>query len=714
MSAYRPSRKPVNAAEAEAGVPENKSSSSSGNEDIVDAPVRAAAPGHSPNGDPARVVNPDLTVTEIKKGVRPGDVYVRRHEPHRRYFRRVGPGHFEATEEASQSTSAMQRVYRAFKAIAIGRPLESAQEIHERLTKVKALAVFSSDAISSVAYATGEILFVLVVAGYTALQLSIPISIAIAVLLSIVAFSYRQTIMAYPHGGGSYIVTRENLGTRLGLVAAAAILIDYTLTVAVSISAGAHAITSAFPELVPYQVHLALLFVGIMTLGNLRGIRESGSIFAIPTYLFIISLAGMIVLGFFRYLTGTAEIPPEPQIPPIEPLSLFLILTAFSAGAVAMSGTEAIADGVPAFKPPESKNAATTLTVMAGILAVSFISISILAWFYHTNPISEETIISQLGRSIYGDNILYYLFQFFTMGILVLAANTAFADFPRLSSILSRDNFMPHHFSYRGDRLAFSVGIAALGGIAAALIIGFNGDTHALIPLYAVGVFLAFTLSQAGMVMRWRRLKSAGWKRNAAINGIGAIMTCVILVIAAVTKFTHGAWLVMILIPLMVAIFSIIHRHYTRVADQLRIDPQQLPAPTIRQFVLVPIDTVNYASLRALAFARSMSAQIIAVHVNIDTERAKRTKEKMAQYAPDINFVTLDSPYRQFVHPTIAYVEALHKQNPDAFVSIILPEFIPGRWWERFLHGRTGQRLRRAFETHPNVAVVLVPYLLDD
>jgi amino acid transporter len=713
MDTFRPARNQETAAEGEAAV---TPPSDNGNqpEEVADAPISNVV-ASAPLKDSSTVrVNPDLTVTEFKQGTRPGDVYVRRREPHSRFFKRVGPGHFVATEEASRSRSWLDRVYRDSKAFLIGRPIESAHEIHERLTKVKALAVFSSDAISSVAYATGEILFVLVVAGATALQLSIPLSIAIAVLLSIVAFSYRQTILAYPRGGGSYIVTRENLGTRLGLVAAAAILIDYTLTVAVSISAGTHALTSAFPALSPYTVQIALLFVGLMTLGNLRGIRESGSIFAIPTYAFLAALIGLIGLGFYRLLTGTADIPPVPDVPAVEPLTIFLILTAFSAGAVAMSGTEAIADGVPAFKPPEGKNAATTLTIMAAILATSFVCISILATYYHTNPLLEQTVISQLGRLIYGETILYYIFQFTTMGILVLAANTAFADFPRLSSILARDNFMPHHFSFRGDRLAFTVGISALGAIAAALIIGFQGDTHALIPLYAVGVFLAFTLSQSGMVMRWLKLKSPGWKRNAIINGIGAFMTAVILVIAAVTKFTHGAWLVLILIPAFVGVFYVIHRHYGRVADQLRILPDQLPPSTIKQFVLVPIDSVNYASLRALAFARSMSSQIIAVHVNSDEDRAKRVQEKMAKYAPDINLVTLDSPYRQFVRPMIAYVEALHQQNPDAFVTIILPEFIPAHFWERALHGRTAQRLRASFETHPNVAVVLVPYLLED
>ena len=712
MNTFRPTRKQDSAAEGEAGI--SPVSANGDASELAEPPISDAV-ARAPRKDSGKVkINPQLTTTDFVKGTRPGDVFVRRRESHRRLFKRVGPGHFVATEEASQSPSAFQRLYRKLKGILIGRPIESAHEIHERLTKVKALAVFSSDAISSVAYATGEILFVLVLAGATAIHLSIPISIAIAVLLSIVAFSYRQTIMAYPKGGGSYIVTRENLGTRLGLVAAAAILIDYVLTVAVSISAGADAITSAFPALREFQVEIALGFVALMTLGNLRGIRESGSIFAIPTYAFLVMLIGLIGLGFFGVLTGTAHIQPPPVIPAVEPLSLFLLLTAFSAGAVAMSGTEAIADGVPAFKPPESKNAATTLTVMAAILATSFISISVLATWFHVDPHIKETIISQLGRDIYGENILYYIFQITTMGILVLAANTAFADFPRLASILARDNFMPHHFSFRGDRLAFSVGIVALGGIAGLLIVGFRGDTHALIPLYAVGVFLAFTLSQSGMVSRWLKLKSPSWKRNAVINGFGAVMTGIILVIAAVTKFTHGAWLVLILIPVLVGLFSIVHRHYTRVADQLRIVPDQLPEPTIKQFVLVPIDTVNYASLRALAFARSMSSQIIALHINTDSERAQRTKEKMEKYAPDIDLVMLDSPYRQFVRPMSAYVEALHTQNPEAFVTIILPEFIPAHWWERVLHGRTAQRLRAVFETHPNVALVLVPYLLED
>lgn len=710
MNSHRPKRKQETAGEGGAALPPLD-----GESNPAPAPVDDSVPRAPQKEDGTVKINPELTTRDVIKGTRPGDVFVRRREPHSRFFRRVGPGHFVATEEAARSRSPFWRAYSRLKALVIGRPIESAHEIHERLTKVKALAVFSSDAISSVAYATGEIMLVLALAGSQALNLSIEISFAIAVLLGIVAFSYRQTVLAYPSGGGSYIVTRENIGTRAGLVAAAALLIDYILTVSVSISAGTAAITSAFPGLYPYTVELALGFVGIMTLLNLRGIRESGSIFAIPTYAFILTLGALILLGSWRIVSGGIPVPAEPlNLPAKQALDPWLILTAFSAGAVAMSGVEAISNGVPAFKPPESRNAATTLTVMAAILGIFFVSISVLAVMFGTNPDSEETIISQLGRMIYGENVLYYIFQFATMGILVVAANTAFADFPRLASILARDNFMPHQFSFRGDRLAFTVGISALGGVAALLIFAFGGDTHLLIPLYAVGVFLAFTLSQAGMVLHWRKLKTAGWRRSAIVNGIGAIATTVILIIAAVTKFQHGAWVVMILIPILVGGFSLVHRHYARVADQLRIEPGQLPPATIKQFVLVPIDTVNYASLRALSFARSMSSQVIAIHVNTDEERAKRTKEKMAKYAPDINLVTLDSPYRAFVRPMIAYVEALHQQNADAFVTIILPEFIPAHSWERALHGRTAQRLRGQFETHPNVAVVLVPYLLED
>ncbi len=714
MNTHHPSRKPLDGVKGEAGMTDAPAPLSLDNEPIADAPAKSPESSASASEASANVVNPDLTVTEIKQGTRPGDVYVRRREPHRRFFRRVGPGHFVATEAASHSPTPLQRVYRGFKAFFIGRPLESEQEIHERLNKIKALAVFSSDAISSVAYAIPEIMIALALAGTAALGFAIPISVAIALLLSIVVFSYRQTVLAYPSGGGSYIVSRENISTHAGLIAAAALLIDYILTVSVSISSGTDAITSAFPALRPYAVEISLLFVGIMTVLNLRGARESGTVFAIPTYAFIASLGLLTILGFSGLLFGFLQPPGPPVITPQAPLDYWLILTAFAAGSVAMSGTEAISNGVPAFKPPESKNASRTLVAMAIIMATFIVATSTLAARFNTDPTLDETVVSQLGRMIYGNTILYYVFQFATMGILVVAANTAFAGFPRLASILARDNFMPHQFSFRGDRLAFSVGIGALGAMAALLIFVFQGDTHLLVPLYAVGVFLAFTLSQSGMVLHWLRLKTPGWKLSAFINGIGAIATAVILIVAAVTKFTHGAWIVLLLIPILVALFVTIYRHYSRVADKLRVEPGKLLPNTIKQFALVPIENVNYVSLRALAFARSMKAQIIAVHVNTDAERAQLTKEKMTQYAPDIQLVMLDSPYRQFVRPMLTYVEALHNQNADAFVTIILPEFVPTHFWERALHGSTAQRLRASFETHPNVAVVLVPYSLQD
>jgi amino acid transporter len=664
------------------------------------------------NGKEPEQINVDLTRQELRQGPRAGDKYVRVLRPYGHLFQRIGPGTLRVTEEVLKPTSFIARSYAALKRVLVGQPLPTHAEIHERLSKVKALAVFSSDAISSVAYATGEIMFVLVLAGSAALPYAESISIAIAVLLSIVAFSYRQTVFAYPNGGGSYIVSRANIGTLAGLIAAAALLIDYTLTVAVSISAGTDAITSAFPALMPWDVEINLIFIGLITLGNLRGIRESGTIFAIPTYMFILTLGALILAGVVEFFFGAVTpIHPAP-IPAQEPLTLWLLLNAFSAGSVAASGTEAISNGVPAFKPPESKNAATTLTVMAAILGVFFLGISFLAVHYQVDPTSTQTIISQLGHAIFGNNVFYYLLQFTTMAILVLAANTSFADFPRLSSILARDNFMPHQFAFRGDRLAFSVGIVALGGIAGALIVIFGGDTHALIPLYAVGVFLAFTMSQSGMVLHWWRSREHGWRRNMVINGVGAFLTLIVLVIAGSTKFVHGAWLVLIFIPTLVVAFSMIHRHYSHVAEQLRVVPEQVPPVKVEHFVLIPIHNVDRASLRALAYARTLSPEVVVLHVGLDEEHTKQVRAKLARFAPDVKFVVLESPYRAFVRPLVTYIEALHRQRQDAFVTIVLPEFIPAHWWERFLHNRAANRLRAAFEREPNVAVVLVPFQL--
>jgi amino acid transporter len=682
------------------------------------------------NGHTAvRKINPDLVISEIKHGARPGDTYVRLHRAHARAFRKVGPGHFVAMPASNVPATTFERVYRAIKRVLVGRPLETAEEVHERLTKVKGLAVFGSDAISSSAYATEATLMILMVAGNQALGITFYTSIAVAIMFAIIAFSYRQTIYAYPQGGGSYRVSRENLGTLAGLVAAAALLIDYVLTVAVSIAAGSAAVLSAFiasgygeqigmldrtlPHPFNLNVLVSLFFIGLITLGNLRGIRESGTIFAIPTYLFIASLSTVLLVGLFKAFTGTLYPPePPPILPVTESLGVWLILRAFSAGAVAMSGTEAIADGVPAFQPPESKNAAITLTAMALLLGSFFLGVSFLATRMGLVP-GEETIISQVARAALGTSLPYYVFQIATMGILVIAANTAFADFPRLASILARDNFMPHQFLYRGDRLAFSTGIIALGSIAALLVTVFAGRVDSLIHLYAVGVFLAFTLSNTGMVVRWQKIRGAHWQTSRLINGTGAVLSAITLLIIATTKFTLGAWIVIVLIPIIVSFFHLVHTHYTRVAEQLRILPDQLPPQRIEQLVIVPIDDVNYASLRAMAFARTICSDVVVLHIALNAEHAEKVRQKMKLYAPDLKLILVDSPLRAFVRPLVSYVDAVHSQYPDAFVTIVLPEFITAHWWEQFLHNRTAARLQREFEKHPNVAVVLVPYLLE-
>jgi amino acid transporter len=669
-------------------------------------------------------IRPDLIISEVKRGVRFGDKYVRTRQSHPHYFRKVGPGHFVAEPGADRPAGLLEKGYSILKRIVIGRPLETAQEVHERLNKVKALAVFGSDAISSSAYATEAALVVLMAAGNNALHISFYAAIAIIVLLGIVAFSYRQTVYAYPQGGGSYIVGRENLGVLPGLIAAAALMIDYVLTVSVSISAGSAAVTSAIlasgssfgqglPAALNLNVILSLIFIALITFGNLRGIRESGTIFSIPTYLFIISLGAMLIVSLFKVFTGTLEpASPPPVLQVAQPLSLWLILRSFSAGAVAMSGTEAISNGVPSFQKPESRNAARTLIIMAAVLGVFFLGVSYLATHMGLVP-GDETIVSQIAHAVFGVNAFYVIFQVATVGVLIIAANTAFAGFPRLASVMARDNYMPHQFTDRGDRLAFSTGIIALGAIAALLVVVFQGNVNKLIYLYAVGVFLAFCMSNSGMVVHWWKKRSHRWKLNIIINGIGAIVTAGILIIVVVTKFMFGAWIVVLLIPIIMAIFLMIHRHYSNVANQLRIVPEQLPSPKIDQLVIVPIEDVNYASLRAIAFARTIANDAIILHVSTDPESAEKVKQKVNSYASDLKLVVVESPFRSFVRPLLAYVKAIHSQRPDAFVTIVLPEFITAHWWERYLHERSALRLHRAFERHPNIAVVMVPYLLE-
>ena len=565
-------------------------------------------------------------------------------EQYSHFFYEEG-GHLVATPEASAGENGIQRGLQKIKATVIGKPIFSKDEIHERLTKFKALAVFGSDAISSCAYATEASLIVLMAAGNGALHISFFTALAIALLLSMVAFSYRQTVYAYPNGGGSYNVSRQNLGQTAGLVAAAALLIDYVMTVAVSIAAGTAAVTSALiaagfgsqvahltaalPPFFNLNVILSLIFIGLMTLGNLRGIREAGAIFAIPTYLFIGCFSVMLIVGIIKVFTHTlVPVTPPPILPVLEPVTLWLVLRAFSAGAVAMSGTEAISNGVPVFKPNESKNAATTLTVMATLLGVFFVGVSFLSNHLHLVP-GNQTIVSQVALSVFGQNVFYYIFQIATMGILVVAANTAFADFPRLSSVLARDNYLPHIFGNRGDRLAFSTGIMFLGIVSALLLVVFKGNVDSLIHLYAVGVFLAFSMSDTGMVVHWWKTRGRGWKTSILINGADAILTTSILIIVIITKFMYGAWIIILLIPMIVPVFIFIHKHYNRVAEQLRLMSMQSPPPqTIAHSVLMPIDDVNYASLRAMSFARTISKDITVIHIATDTKRAAKSRKR--------------------------------------------------------------------------------------
>jgi len=598
------------------------------------------------------------------------------------------------------------------KRVFLGSPLPTAQSRHERLAKTTALAVFASDALSSVAYATEEILLVLVLAGTAALSYSLPISIAIAVLITIVVSSYRQTIRAYPQGGGAYIVSKDNLGVPAGLVAGAALLIDYMLTVAVSVAAGIAALTSAVPALFPYRPWLCVAAVVGIAVANLRGIRESGKLFAAPTYLFIASLFVLIVYGgagaIFDFLP---EAPYQRHPPGLEGVGLFLFLRAFASGCTALTGVEAVSDGVPAFKPPEAHNARIVLTVLGVILIVLFMGITFLAYDFGIAPRHEETVVSQLARHVFGGGAFYFEIQAVTMLILLLAANTSFADFPRLSFFLARDRFIPRQFATQGDRLVFSNGILILSGLAALLLVIFGGDTHALIPLYAVGVFLSFTLSQASMVRRWLRLKEEGWWWRWWLNAVGAIVTGLVMITIAATKFTHGAWIVVLLIPSLVAVFVIVHRHYEEVAVQLSLDAFS-PPPPMTNTVLVLVGDIHRGVIKAIQYAQTLSPNAKAVFVETDPERTRRLEEKWGKYGMGVPLIVLTSPYRSLLGPLTKYVDHLQNQGENHVVTIVLPEFIPAKWWQLGLHNQTAFLIKGAMLFRKNVIVTDVPYHL--
>ena len=598
------------------------------------------------------------------------------------------------------------------KRLFVGSPIPTAQSRHERLRKTTALPIFASDALSSVAYATEEILLVLVLAGAAALSYSLPIGIGIAILIAIVVASYRQTILAYPRGGGAYIVTKDNLGVVAGLTAGAALLIDYVLTVAVSVAAGVAAVTSAFPALFRYRVWLCVAAVVLVSMANLRGIRESGKFFAAPTYLFVVSLFALVAYGALGAIFDfVVEKPYEPHGPGLEGVGLFLVLRAFASGCAALTGVEAVSDGVPAFKPPEARNARIVLSVLGAILITLFLGITFLAYDLGIVPREDETVVSQLGRRIFGSGFLYYELQVVTMLILLLAANTSFADFPRLSFFLARDRFIPRQFGNQGDRLVYSNGIVILGGLSILLLVIFAGDTHALIPLYAVGVFISFTLSQSSMVRRWLRVRGDGWWWRAGLNAVGACATGLVMLTIAVTKFTHGAWIVVFLIPTLVGAFLVVHRHYNEVAEQLSMDGLETPPP-ITNTVLVLVGDLHRGVLNAIQYAQSLSPSAKAVFVETDPELTRRLEEKWGKWGLGLPLIVLSSPYRSLLGPLLEYVDHVQHRGGNHIVTIILPEFIPAKWWQHLLHNQTALLIKGAMLFRKNIIVTDVPYHL--
>jgi len=600
----------------------------------------------------------------------------------------------------------------ALKRVLVGTPMATAQARHERLAKIPALAIFCSDALSSVAYAPEEIRLALIAAGAAALSLSVPIAVAIAMLIAIVATSYWQTIHAYPAGGGAYTVAKENLGLLPGLTAGASLLVGYVLTVAVSVAAGVAAVTSAFPPLYRSRVWLGIVCVIFLSVINLRGIRETGRIFAVPTYWFLASLGIVISVGLFRLGSGGDEGPwrvlPERDVAP----GTFLVLRAFSAGCVALTGIEAVANCVQAFKPPEARNAGITLGWMAAILGFLFLSLSFLTDAFHLLPREGETLVSQLARQVLGPGPLYLMVQAATMVILLLAANTCYAGFPMLASLLAKDRFLPRQLANLGDRLVYSNGILFLSGLSIFLLVAFQGDTHSLLPLYAFGVFLSFTLSQLGMVLRWAGLRGRHWIHHAAVNTVGATVTAVVMSVVGITRFSEGAWMVIIVIPILVLGFLTVRRHYETLARQLSLDGF-VPPKLGRHPVVVLVAGLHRGVVTALTYAKAISPNVTAITVDIDPTATSRLRMQWQEWAPDVPLIVLDSPYRSVLLPVLNYIDQMEKQREGAYVTIILPEFIPARWWQHLLHNQTALLIKGALLFRRGKLVMSIPYHLE-
>lgn len=605
--------------------------------------------------------------------------------------------------------------------VIIGEPLSNEKHGQEKFNIPFGLAIMASDAVSSVAYAAQEILWVLVpIIGLLSYKWLGWISLMIILLLMILTVSYIQIIRAYPHGGGAYIVARENIGVKSGLVAASALLIDYVLTVAVSSSAGVAAITSAFPSLHGHSVRLAVILIVILTILNLRGISESSKIFSIPTYIFIVSMIFMIVYGIIKYyIQGAPEPMVKEQISAVGDISIFLVLKAFSSGCSALTGLEAVSNSVPNFKEPSQKNAKIVMILLTTLILIIFGGTSILARFYHTVPLDSPTVVAQIAYGVFGNSFMFYVIQFSTAIILIMACNTAFTGFPMLMYVLGKDRFVPRQFTMRGKRLSFSTGIIALSFIAGILVILFEAETHSLIPLYSVGVFLSFTLAQSGMVIHWRKSQESGWKYRAMINGFGALVTLITTLVIIYEKALKGAWIVIIVIPILVYLMYIIKKHYENVANLLRVEVEELKnidlTKKYNHIVIVPIASLNKATLNALQYARSISTDVIALNISADIKAMEKLKERWSYLNTDILLVTKYSKYRMIVTPLIENINKIAKAcSQNEKTTVILPQFMTHKWWGQILHNHTGFVLREMMLKNDNIIISTYPYHLDN
>ena len=647
-------------------------------------------------------------------GRKPGDRRVRIERPHSQYFRYEAPGVYSAKLAAEAPTTPLGQALARTRRILFGRPLSNEEEIVERLPKWKALPVFSSDVMSSVAYATEASLYTLLGVGTLAFGWLLPISFAIVGVLALVTLSYRQTIRAYPNGGGSYIVAHANLGVLPGLVAAGALLTDYVLTVAVSVSSGVQALYSLFPPLLPLAVPIIVLCILLVMAVNLRGLRESGTIFAAPTYIFLGSALFMIGLGVLRTLLGQAPhvTGVVPAHVPAETFGLLLLMRAFADGCSAMTGTEAVANGVPAFKPPEWQNARTTMLIMSTLLGTMFLGTSFLAHISGALPSSSgESVLSQIGRSVYGQGPLWYILQLSTMGILILAAQTSFADFPRVASILAKDGYFPRQFAFRGERLAFNAGIIALAVVSIVLVVAFRGQVEALIPLYAIGVFTAFTLSQAGMVHHWFAERGPGWRRSAFFNGLGATTTAIVVVIFAVAKFALGAWIIFVVVPVLIALMLFVHHTYAQEAQGLEVASQAvIPEPRRPRRVVVAAPAFTRAVIQAIRVGETMAPHVDVIHVTADLEEGERFRKRVEQQVPSAVVVIVESPYRSLVNPVVRYLQTEQADHPEQVTVVLIPEYVARHWWERYLYNQNAHRIREALVGRRDIVVLDVPY----